>query len=118
MGLFDRESNTATMERQKPASTTPEASNAPSQAQTAPKPAASAPAPAMMPAGKMTSRMAFKVRWTNPEGEVVCETMQVLSSTGKGMGQIRKPEGWPSGTYRMEILINDMPAAMMDFEVR
>ena len=104
------------MERQKPASPMPEASNAPSQTQ-APKPAA-APMPATMPAGKMTSRMAFKVRWMNPEGEVVCETMQVLSSTGKGMGQIRKPEGWPSGTYRMEILINDMPAAMMDFEVR
>lgn len=65
----------------------------------------------------MTGRMAFKIRWTNPEGEVVSEAMQVLSSTGKGMGQIRKPEGWPRGTYRVEFLVNDTPAATMDFEV-
>jgi len=44
--------------------------------------------------------------------------MQVLSSIGKGMGQIRKPEGWPSGMYRVEFLVNDVPAATMDYEVR
>jgi len=71
----------------------------------------------MQPA-KMTAKVAFKVRWTNPEGEVVCETMQVLSATGKGMGQIKKPEGWPSGTYRLEFMVNDTPACMMDYEIR
>ena len=83
-----------------------------------PRQAAPTPSPAPMPPAKMAARLAFKVRWTNPDGEVVSETMQVLSSIGKGMGQIRKPEGWPSGMYRVEFLVNDVPAATMDYEVR
>jgi hypothetical protein len=63
-------------------------------------------------------RVVFKVRWINPEGEIVNETMQVLSATGRGMMQIARPEGWPGGTYRIEFAVNDAPAATLDFEVR
>jgi hypothetical protein len=69
--------------------------------------------------GRTASGAMFKVRWTNPQGEVVSEYMQALSPTGKSMGtlHIAKPEGWPSGTYKLEFLLNDAAAAIMEFEV-
>lgn len=123
MGIFDRESNAATMERQKgePASTEsggmPGSTYAVSQAT---RPTAAAPPPAAVQPRKISSKPVFKVRWTNPEGEVVSEYMQALSSTGRSMGtlHIAKPDGWPAGTYRLEFLLNDAPAATMDFEVK
>jgi hypothetical protein len=88
------------------------------QASSTPRPAAPAAQPAPFQGARPGSRIAFKVRWINPDGEVVNEAMQVLSSTGRGLGQIARPEGWPSGTYRLEFIVNDAPAATMDFEVR
>lgn len=118
MGIFDRESNTATMDRPKAGATATESPTVSAQQPPMARQTAPAPSPAPMQAAKMTGRIACKIRWTNQEGEVVSETMQVLSSTGKGMGQIKRPEGWPSGTYRMEFLVNDIPAATMEFEIR
>ena len=118
LGLFDRESNTSTVDRQKAGATTTEAPNVAVSQPPMPRQTAPTPSSAPIQPAKMTGRVAFKIRWTNAEGEVFSEAMQVLSSTGKGMGQIRKPEGWPRGTYRVEFLVNDTPAATMDFEIQ
>jgi len=118
LGLFDRDNNTTTMDRQKAGAATMEAPTVSMPQPSMSRQTAPAPSPAPMQPARMTGRVAFKIRWTNKDGEVVCESMQVLSVTGSGMGEIKKPEGWPSGTYRVEFLVNDISAAMMDFDVR
>jgi hypothetical protein len=70
--------------------------------------------------GAIRSGTTFKVRWTNQDGDVLSEYMQTISHTGKPMGMLNvcRPEGWPAGQYKLEVLLNDTPAATMDLDVR
>ena len=118
MGIFDRDTQTATMERPKTETMKSEMPTAmPAQATTTMS-GTSRTMSGTTPS--RTAKLTFKVRWTNQEGEVVTEYMQTLGTNGRSMAtlQIAKPEGWPAGQYKLEFMLGDVPVATMDFEVR
>jgi len=60
-------------------------------------------------------------RWTyGDEGQLVNEESQTIAPTGPEVSEfhISKPEGWPAGKYRVQILANGVPAASSEFEVK
>ena len=65
-------------------------------------------------AGRLTAR------WTYEGDQLVDETSQDFNFTGSGNTafQISKPDGWPTGNYRVEILHDGEVVQTRDFEVR
>lgn len=61
----------------------------------------------------------LKARWTYQDGQVVNESTQTIAATGDARTEfhISKPDGWPAGKYKLEVLVNGSSAAMKDFEV-
>jgi hypothetical protein len=59
-------------------------------------------------------------RWTFEDGQVVDESTQTLSPTGTAVTEfhISKPDGWPTGRYRVEILLNGTSTQTKEFDVR
>lgn len=59
-------------------------------------------------------------RWTFQDGQVVDETTQPISSTMTSATEfhISKPDGFPTGSYNVEILLNGESADREDFTVR
>lgn len=61
-------------------------------------------------------------RWTYQDGQVVEETTQVIAPpTGTDAASefhVSKPDGWPAGKYKLEVLVNGTPAATKEFEVK
>ena len=61
----------------------------------------------------------LKVRWTYHDGQVVNESTQTIAPTGDARTEfhISKPDGWPTGKYKLEVFLNGSSAATKDFEV-
>ena len=61
----------------------------------------------------------LKARWTYQEGQVVNESTQTITPTGNARTEfhISKPDGWPTGKYKLETFLNGSSAATKDFEV-
>lgn len=59
-------------------------------------------------------------RWMFEDGQVVDETSQTLSATGPAVTEfhISHPDGFPVGTYRVEILLDGQTVETEEFEVR
>ena len=59
-------------------------------------------------------------RWTYGEGQLVSEQNQLIAPTGPASSEfhISKPDGWPVGTYKVEILANGTSVASKGFEVK
>lgn len=59
-------------------------------------------------------------RWTYQDGQVVEETTQVISPGTDAASEfhVSKPDGWPAGKYKLEVLVNGTPAATKEFEVK
>ena len=59
-------------------------------------------------------------RWTYEDGQVVNEESKTFEFDGRGITnfQISKPDGWPAGRYRVEILLDGDIVQTRDFEVR
>ncbi|HEX6133518.1 MAG TPA: hypothetical protein VFZ24_06130 [Longimicrobiales bacterium] len=59
-------------------------------------------------------------RWTFEDGQVVDETTQTISPTGPAVTEfhISKPDGFPVGSYQVEILLNGSSVERKDFEVK
>lgn len=59
-------------------------------------------------------------RWTYQDGQVVNEETQAIAPTGPTVTEfhIAKPDGWPTGRYKVEIALNGQPAGAREFEVR
>jgi hypothetical protein len=59
-------------------------------------------------------------RWTFEDGQTVDETTQTINSTGPAVTEfhISKPDGWPAGRYRVEILLNGSPTESKEFTIR
>lgn len=59
-------------------------------------------------------------RWTFQDGQVVDTNTKTLTSTGPAMHEfhVGKPDGWPVGRYRVDILTNGTVAQTREFEVR
>ena len=61
----------------------------------------------------------LKARWTYQDGQVVDESTQTIAPTGNARTEfhISKPDGWPTGKYKLEVFLNGSSAATRDFEV-
>jgi hypothetical protein len=62
----------------------------------------------------------LKARWTYQDGHVVNESTQTIAPTGDARTEfhISKPDGWPTGKYKLEVFLNGSSAATKDFEVQ
>ena len=61
----------------------------------------------------------LKARWTYQDGQVVNESTQTITPTGNARTEfhISKPDGWPTGKYKLEVFLNGSSSATKDFEV-
>ena len=58
-------------------------------------------------------------RWTFQDGQVVDESKQTIAPTGDAFTEfhISKPNGWPAGKYKVEVMLDGASAGSKDFEV-
>ena len=59
-------------------------------------------------------------RWTYEDGQVVDESRQNIAPTGSATVtefHLSKPDGWPAGGYKVEVLLNGASAGTRDFKV-
>ena len=61
----------------------------------------------------------MKARWTYQDGQVVNESTQTIAPTGAARTEfhISKPDGWPTGKYKLEVFLNGTSASTKDFEI-
>ena len=64
----------------------------------------------------------LKAKWTYLKGDkpmAVDESSQTIIPTGPATSEfhVKKPDGWPSGEYQVEILLDDKPAGTKKFSV-
>jgi hypothetical protein len=66
------------------------------------------------------SQATLATRWTFQDGQVVKESSENISPTGKARTEfhIAKPEGFPAGKYSVAVSLNGTPAGTKDFEVK
>jgi hypothetical protein len=59
-------------------------------------------------------------RWTYEDGQVVSESTETIAPNGPAVTEfhIAKPDGWPAGKYKVEIIADGRQAAEREFEVR
>ena len=62
----------------------------------------------------------LSARWTFEDGQLVSESREQLTSSDQNATEfhIAKPDGWPTGRYKVEIALNGQPAGTREFEVR
>ena len=58
-------------------------------------------------------------RWTYQDGQVVNESSQTIAPTGPAVTtfNIAKPDGWPAGKYKVEVLIDGTSVGQREFDV-
>ena len=59
-------------------------------------------------------------RWTYEDGQVVDESRQNITPTGSATVtefHLSKPDGWPAGGYKVEVLLNGVSAGAREFKV-
>jgi hypothetical protein len=58
-------------------------------------------------------------RWTYQDGQTVHEETQTIMPTGAATTEfhIMKPDGWPAGSYTLEIMVNGVSAQTARFRV-
>ena len=59
-------------------------------------------------------------RWTYQDGQGVDESRQNITGTGSAAVtefHLSKPDGWPAGEYKVEVLLNGTSAGTRDFKV-
>ena len=61
----------------------------------------------------------LKVRWTYQDGQVVNDSTQTIAPTGDARTEfhVSKPDGWPTGKYKLDVFLNGSSAATRDFVV-
>lgn len=59
-------------------------------------------------------------RWTYQDGQVVAKEERTIEPGGPSVTEfhVSKPDGWPAGTYRVEILVNGQPVQQREFTVQ
>jgi len=71
------------------------------------------------PAGSVPGTVG--VRWTHVDsGQVVHEESQDLTLSGDGITdfQISKPDGWPAGKYKLEVMLDGKLVQTREFQVK
>ncbi|MDZ4805043.1 MAG: hypothetical protein SGI90_09305 [Candidatus Eisenbacteria bacterium] len=58
-------------------------------------------------------------RWTFEDGQLVDQSSQAIAPTGPAITEfhISKPSGWPSGKYKLEILLDGKSAGTKEFTI-
>ena len=61
----------------------------------------------------------LKAHWTYQDGQVVHESTQKIAPTSDTRTEfhISKPDGWPTGKYKIEVFLNGSSAATRNFDV-
>ena len=61
----------------------------------------------------------LQTRWYFND-KVVEESSEMISPTGPAVTEfhLSKPDGWPVGSYKIEVLLNGAPAGSKNFEVK
>jgi len=64
--------------------------------------------------------VSLTARWSYEDGQLVSEATETIAPTGPAVTEfhIAKPDGWPTGKYKVEIIADGKPAAEREFEVR
>src|SRR5687767_14112268 len=59
-------------------------------------------------------------RFTYQDGQLVNESSQTIAPTGSDATEfhISKPDGWPAGRYRVEVLLDGRSVSTKDFQVQ
>lgn len=70
-----------------------------------------------------TGKAKLKAAWTYHKGDKVApvnETVQELEATGPAHSEfhVSKADGWPKGSYKVEIFLNDTSAGVREFSVK
>jgi len=67
-----------------------------------------------------SSGATLKARWTYQDGQLVDESARTIAPTGRAATEfhISKPDGWPTGKYKVEVSLNGASASTKDFEVK
>ena len=67
-----------------------------------------------------TPSATLTAKWTYQDGQVVNEATQTIAPTGPATTEfhISKPDGWPAGTYKVEVSLNGRSTATKEFEVK
>lgn len=62
----------------------------------------------------------LNAKWTYQDGQTVNESSQTIAPSGPAVTtfHISKPDGWPAGTYKVEISLDGAPVASKDFSVK
>ena len=58
-------------------------------------------------------------RWTFQDGQVVGEESKTVAPNGSDVTtfSVSKPDGWPAGKYKVEIMVDGQTAATREFDV-
>jgi hypothetical protein len=62
----------------------------------------------------------LNAKWTYQDGQTVNESSQTIAPSGPAVTtfHISKPDGWPAGTYKVEISLDGKSVASKDFSVK
>jgi hypothetical protein len=62
----------------------------------------------------------LNAKWTYQDGQTVNESSQTIAPNGAAVTtfHISKPDGWPAGTYKVEVSLDGSPVATKDFSVK
>ena len=66
------------------------------------------------------SSVILTASWTYQDGQVVDESRQTIAPTGSATVtefHLSKPDGWPAGGYKVEVLLNGISAGTREFKV-
>jgi len=62
----------------------------------------------------------LSAKWTYQDGQTVNDSSQTIAPNGPAVTtfHISKPDGWPAGTYKVEVSLDGKSAATKDFSVK
>ena len=65
------------------------------------------------------SNAVLVARWTFGDGQLVDESSQTIAPTGPAVTtfHIAKPDGWPSGSYKVDVTLDGKPAGSQSFSI-
>ncbi len=67
-----------------------------------------------------TGNATIEAKWTYQDGQTVKDDSKSIAATGPANTtfSISKPDGWPAGSYKVDISLNGMQVASKDFSVQ
>ena len=66
-----------------------------------------------------SSGASLKARWIYDNGQPVSESTESIAPTGTAVTELHavKPDGWPVGNYKVEVLLDGVSAGTHEFKV-